>query len=176
MILSRRDRSAGSSKEEAARLRAEGGGGGGKVGKGDKNGKGKGGGKSLGKAGGGKPTDGGKGKKRICLQYLRGSCSRAAKDCAFSHDVKQAQRVVNAVYAGAGAVAMVQPAPPAPAPVAEPVGAGGAGVAQVAPVAPTLAKGAGQALIWTRPVGGVFPAGLPQVATCAAVQAPANGI
>ena len=27
---------------------------------------------------------GGKGKKGICLQYLSGSCSRAANDCAFS--------------------------------------------------------------------------------------------
>ena len=99
-------------KEEAARLRAEGGGGGGKVGKGDKNGKGKGGGKGLGKAGGGKPTDGGgKGKKGICLQYLRGSCSRAAKDCAFLHDVKQAQRVVDAVYAGAGGAVAVPRGP-----------------------------------------------------------------
>ena len=91
--------------------------------------------------------------------------------------MEQAQRLVNAVYAGAGgAVAVVQPAPPAPAPAAESVGTGGAGGAQVAPLAPTLAKGAGQALIWTRPVGGVFPASLPQIATCAAVQSPANGI
>ena len=42
--------------------------------------------------------------------------------------------------------------------------------------APTLSKGAGQTLTWTRPVGGVFPAELPQIATCASVQTPANGI
>ena len=130
--------------------------GGGEGRKGDKGGKGKGGGKGGGKASDGKSGDGGgKGKKGVCLQFLRGSCSRAATGCAFSRDVKQAQRVVNAVYAGATSLAVVQPAPQAaaPAPGADPAGAGGASVAQVAPVALTLSKGAGRTFIWARPVG-----------------------
>ncbi|CAK0840013.1 unnamed protein product, partial [Prorocentrum cordatum] len=49
--------------------------------------------------------DGGKGglKSQLCLQFLRGACSKSEKDCKFSHSGKAAQKVIAAVYAGAAA-------------------------------------------------------------------------
>ena len=64
---------------------------------------GRGGGKQSGDPKGGK----GDGKsqqpragKGTCLNFLRGRCNKSAQECGHSHDVRAAQKIVNAVWAG----------------------------------------------------------------------------
>ncbi|CAK0835569.1 unnamed protein product [Prorocentrum cordatum] len=115
--------------------------------------------------------DGGKGglKSQLCLQFLRGACSKSEKDCKFSHSGKAAQKVVAAVYAGAAAAKAPPPslgsagspgsgqgAAPAAEEAARPAASG---------AAPKVQAAAGGKLEWVRPCGGVFGPSydLPQV-------------
>lgn len=126
---------------------------------------------------------------RVVRAFLRGDCRRAIKGCPSSYDTRAIQRVVNAVYAGAATAEPppIQPAAPpaAPASVAAAFGegnqAGGGAAAPVATLVPKLTKRAGGLLTWTRPIAIVIQVGgiwvrTPQIAACAAVQRPANGI
>ncbi|CAK0865466.1 unnamed protein product, partial [Prorocentrum cordatum] len=115
--------------------------------------------------------DGGKGgqKSQLCLQFLRGACSKSERDCKFSHSGKAAQKVIAAVYAGAAAAKAPPPslgsagssgsgqgAAPAAEEAARPAASG---------AAPKVQAAAGGKLEWVRPCGGVFGPSydLPQV-------------
>ena len=43
-----------------------------------------------------------KGKKQLCLRFLRGECNKSASDCIFSHAAKELNATINAVNFAVG--------------------------------------------------------------------------
>ncbi|CAK0832647.1 unnamed protein product [Prorocentrum cordatum] len=106
--------------------------------------------------------DGGEGglKSQLCLQFLRGACSKSEKDCKFSHSGKAAQKVIAAVYAGAAAAKAPPPSLGSAGPPGSGQGAAPAAEEAARPAAsgaaPKVQAAAGSKLEWVRPCGGVF--------------------
>ncbi len=94
------------------------------------------------------------------MSFLRGSCSKSADACPFSHSAKVAQKVISAAWAGAANAGSVPASggSPAPAPAAAVSAAPAVASvsAQPAGTPPRLAMSATGQLDWARPVGGVF--------------------
>ena len=78
-----------------------------------------------------------KGKKRLCLRFLRGECNKSAADCIFSHAAKELNATINAVnYAvGQGYVGTSSASSAPPGLAAPPAAALNGGAAEFTPAA-----------------------------------------